>query len=177
MWIALFRAPVAAAVEPMPDRLATAGRQRAGAGQGGERGVASASPGVGERHDHLRCRDGANAAALGQPRRHLLHDGLQLSPVARQRPASRLDGTSQASNLAVPDGLFAAGLRCWAPPRHGYQDGIGQRRTSQIPLRVVPAQQQRTEPVDLGGGDHGELLTRTKQDPQRLAITIGAGRG
>ena len=177
MWIALFRARS----PPRLSRCRTVWPLLAGSGLVPDRAANAASfrqrPGVGERHDHLRRGDGADAAAFGQPGRHLFHDGLQLSPVGPQRPACRPDGTSQVSNFAVPGGLFAAGLWCWAAPRHGYQDGIGQRCTREIPLGVVPAQQQRTEPVELGGGDHGELLTGTKQDPQRLAITIGTGRG
>jgi hypothetical protein len=83
VWIALFRGPVAAAVEPMPNRLAAAGLQWTGSGQRGECGVASAPSRVGERHDGLSCGDRADAAALGQPGSDLVHDGLQLSPVGR----------------------------------------------------------------------------------------------
>jgi hypothetical protein len=55
-----------------------------------KRGVTSAPSGVGERHDDLSCRDRADAAALGQPGSHLIHDGLQLSPVGHQGPCSEL---------------------------------------------------------------------------------------
>jgi hypothetical protein len=45
---------------------------------------------------------------------------------------------SQASDVAVPHRLFAAGL-WWFPSSHqGEEDGIGERRTGQITVAVPP---------------------------------------
>jgi hypothetical protein len=156
----------------MPDCSAAAGRQWTGARQRGERGVASAPSGVGERHDGLSCGDRADAAALGQPGSHLVDDGLQLGPVGPQRVTPCPHGKSQASDLAVPHRLFAAGL-AWLPaPRHGQEHRIGERRPSQVTLAILPAQQKRTEPVGLRGGCHAELVTSGEQNPQRLTVTV-----
>jgi len=121
----------------------------------------------------LSCGDRADAAALGQPESDLVNDGLQLSPVGRQRLTPRPQGQSEASDLAVPHRLLAAGLWWFPSPRHGEEHGIGERRTSQITLGVFPAEQQRAEPVGLGGGDHGDLVAGAEQDPQRLTVAIG----
>jgi hypothetical protein len=45
----------------------------------------------------------------------------------------------QASDLAVPHSLFAAGLWWFPSPHHGHEHGIGERRTSQITLGVPAA--------------------------------------
>jgi hypothetical protein len=66
--------PVAAAVESVPNRLAAAGLQRAGARQRGEGR---------RRFGSLSCGNRADAAALGQPGSDLVNDDLQLSPVGR----------------------------------------------------------------------------------------------
>jgi hypothetical protein len=82
---------------------------------------------------------------------------------------------SQASDLAVPNRLLAAGLWWFPPPRHAGEHGIGERRTSHLTVGVPAAQQQRAEPVGLGGGDHGELVAGAERDPQRLAVAVGSG--
>ena len=128
---------------------------------------------MGERHDGLSGGDSADAAALGQSGSYLIHDGLQLGPVGRQRVSPRSYGEGQTSDLAVPHRLLAAGLRWFPAPHHGEEHRIGERGTSQITLAVAAAQQQRTEPVGLGGRGHGELVTGGEQDPQRLTVTIG----
>jgi len=77
----------------------------------------------------------------------------------------------------VPHRLLAAGLWWFPSPHHGQEHGIGERGTSQITFGVPTAQQQRTEPVGLGGGDHGEFVAGAEQDPQRLTVAIGTGYG
>lgn len=96
--------PVTAAVEPMPHRLAAAGLQWAGPRQRGERGVAAAAPGVGERHDRLGRGDRAETATAGQPGSDLVHDGLQLGPGwPRALDARRArQGPDAGSRRAVP---------------------------------------------------------------------------
>ena len=73
--------PVAAAVEPVPDGLAAAGRDRAGAGEGGERGLAAAPAGVGEAHDGLGRADRPDAVPAGQAGSDVIDDGQQLGAV------------------------------------------------------------------------------------------------
>ncbi len=73
--------PVAAAVEPVPDGLAAAGRDRADAAEGGERGFAAAPAGVGEAHDGLRGADRPDAEPAGQAGGDVVDDGQQLGMV------------------------------------------------------------------------------------------------
>lgn len=63
----------------------------------------------------------------------------------------RPHGESQTSDFAAPHRLLAAGLPRFPPPRHGGEHRIGERRTSQITLAVLSAQQQRTKPAGLRG--------------------------
>ena len=74
----------------------------------------------------------------------------------------------------MPHRLLAAGLWWFPSPHHSEEHGISERRTSQITLGVPAAQQQRAEPVGLGGGDHGEFVAGAEQDPQRFAVTVGS---
>src|ERR1700761_6764990 len=57
-----------AAVEPVPDGLSADGRDRAGAAQGGIRGLGAGSAGWGEADDGLGGADGPDAVAAGQVR-------------------------------------------------------------------------------------------------------------
>jgi hypothetical protein len=84
---------------------------------------------------------------------------------------------SQASDLAVPHRLFAGGLWWFTSPHRGEEHGIGERGTGQISLGVPAAQQQRADPVGLGGGDHGEFVAGAEQDPQRLTVAVGTRYG
>jgi hypothetical protein len=58
--------PVCAAVEPVPDGAAAAGREGAGAAEGGERGLAAAPARMGEADDGLRGADRPDAVAAGE---------------------------------------------------------------------------------------------------------------
>src|SRR5947199_8629396 len=73
--------PVAAAVEPVPDGAAAAGRDRAGAAEGGEGGLAAAAAGVGEAHDGLGSADRPDAKPAGERGGEILGDGQPLSAV------------------------------------------------------------------------------------------------
>ena len=81
-------------------------------------------------------------------------------------------GQGQASGLAVPHRLLPAGLAWFPPPRHGEEHRIGERRPGQITVAVLPAEQQRAEPVGLARGGHDDLLAGAEQDPQRLTVTV-----
>src|SRR5436190_16626943 len=72
---------VAAAVEAVAHGLSAAGRDGAGAGEGGERGVGAAAAGMGERHDGLGGGDGSDAGASGETGYEVVDDGLQLGAV------------------------------------------------------------------------------------------------
>ena len=82
--MARFRAPVPAAVEPVPGGHATAGRERAGAAEGGVRGLAAAPARVGEAHDGLGGADRPDAEAAGQAGSDVVDDGQQLGAVVLQ---------------------------------------------------------------------------------------------
>jgi hypothetical protein len=73
--------PVAAAVEPVPDGLAAAGWDRAGAAERGERGFAAAAAGVGEADDGPGGADRPDAMAAGQAGGDVLDDVQQLMTV------------------------------------------------------------------------------------------------
>jgi len=73
--------PVAAAVEPVPDGLAAAGRDRAGAAERGECGLAAAAARVGEAHDGLRGADRPDAEPAGEAGSDVLDNGQQLGAV------------------------------------------------------------------------------------------------
>ena len=105
-------------------------------------------------------------------RRRLVNPGAfsstmvcRLSPVGHQGPGVPPHGASQASDLAVPDGPLAAGP-CGVPaaaalPKHG----IGRRRTSDIPLGVLPAKWQRAKSVGLSG-PVAQAVRRRDQPPE-----------
>ena len=57
------------------------------------------------------------------------------------------------------------------------QAGLGERAAGEFAVGVVAAQQQRAQPVGLRGTGGGEFLTRTEQDPQRLAVAVRAWGG
>ena len=168
---------VSAAVESVPHGAAAAGRQRAGAGQGGERGVVAAAAGVGERHDGLGGADRADAAALDQPGNEVVDDGLQLGAVGLERAGGFAQGEGEAADLGVPDGLLAGGVARWPAPGQAGQAGLGERAAGELAVGVVPAQQQCPQPVGLRGAGGGEFLARAEQDPQRLAVAVRAGGG
>jgi hypothetical protein len=73
--------PVPTAVEPVTDGLAAAGRDGAGAAEGGERGLAAAAAGVGEAHDGLGGADRPDAVAAGETGGDVIDDGQQLGAV------------------------------------------------------------------------------------------------
>jgi len=79
---------VAAAVEAVAHGVSAAGRYRAGAGEGGERGVVAAAAGVGERHDGLGGGDGSDAGALGEAGCEVVDDGLRARLSLSARRAS-----------------------------------------------------------------------------------------
>ena len=79
--------PVAATVEPVPDGLAAAGRDGAGAAKGGEGSFAAAAAGVGEADDGLGSADRSDAIAAGQTGSDVVDDGLQLGAVVFELPA------------------------------------------------------------------------------------------
>ena len=101
---------IAAAVEAVAHGASAAGRYRAGAGQGRERGVVAAAAGVGERHDGLGGRDGSDPGASGEAGREVVHDGLQLGSVGFECLVGVVDGQGEAADFGVADGVFAAGV-------------------------------------------------------------------
>src|SRR3954449_6680661 len=92
----------------MPHGPAAAGRQRAGAAQGGERRVVAAAAGVGERRDGLGGADRADAATLDQSGGEVVDDGVQLGAVGLERAGGFAQGEGEAADLGVPYGLLAA---------------------------------------------------------------------
>jgi hypothetical protein len=102
---------VTAAVEPVAQGLAAAGRKWAGPGQGGERGLAADSAGVGEADDHLGGGDRADAVAGGQAGGQFVDDGVELGPVGGECVAGLAHGQGQAADLVVAHGVGAGGVR------------------------------------------------------------------
>jgi hypothetical protein len=111
--------PVAAAVQPVSHRPAAAGRQRAGPGQGGERRVVAAPPGVGVRDDGLGGADRADAELVDQSRREGGDQLGELLLVRGQRAGRLPDRHSQAARLAASDLLLLGVVR--AAPAAGDQ--------------------------------------------------------
>src|SRR3954469_16693200 len=109
VWIALFRAR-STAVEPVAGGAPTAGLERAGPTEGGERGLAAAAPGVGERHDDLGGADRTDPLVVGQPGREVTDDGGQESAVGLELAALLAQRDRESAQLAVADGLGAGGL-------------------------------------------------------------------
>jgi hypothetical protein len=93
---------VAAAVEPVPDGLAAAGRDRAGAAEGGERGLVAAAAGVGEADDGLRGADRPDAVAAGQAGGDVVDDGQQLAAVVLELAPGLGQRERQAGDLGLP---------------------------------------------------------------------------
>ena len=73
---------MAAAVEPVPDGLATAGWDWASAAEGGEGSFATAAAGAGEAHDGLTDADRPDAVPAGEAGNDVVDDGQQLGAVA-----------------------------------------------------------------------------------------------
>jgi hypothetical protein len=114
----------------------------AGAGQGGERGVVSASAGVGEADDDLGGGDWSDAAAAGQPGGEFVDDGLQLCPVGFQGVCAGVDGQGEAADLSVSDGVFAAGVTWWAAACQAGEGGLVEGVAGGLSVGVVAGQQQ-----------------------------------
>ena len=111
VWMALLRARSPPRLSRCRTVWPLLARQWAGVRQRGERGIVSAPSDMGERDDGLGGGDRADAAAIGQSGSHLVGDGLQLGPVVGQRVPPGPHGQGQASDLAVPHRLLAAGKR------------------------------------------------------------------
>jgi hypothetical protein len=146
-WMARLRAPVAAAVEAVPDGATAAGRDRAGAAEGGERGFAAAPAGVGEAHDGLCGANRPDAEPGGQPGGEVLHDGQQLGVVVFQLVPGLAQCERQAGDLGLPDRLLAAGIRGQLPPGQRREGRLAQRPAGGPAVGVAPGQQQGTQPA------------------------------
>ena len=165
--------PVAAAVEPVPDGLAAAGRERAGAAQRGEGGFAAAAAGVGEADDGLRGADWADAEAAGQAGGDVVDDGQQLGPVVLELAPGLAQRERQAADLGLADGLLAAGISGQFGPASAARAVLAQGSAGGPPVSVVAGQQQGPQPAGLRGAGLCHLLPGHQQDPQRLPVTVG----
>jgi hypothetical protein len=168
---------IAAAVEPVAYGSAAAGLQRAGAGQGGERGIVSAASGMGETHDRLGGGDRPEAPAVGQSRGEIVHDGLQLCPIGLERSTGVAHGQGETTDLSVAHGLLTAGVAGHSASGQAGENGLGECAAGEVAIVVVAVAQQSTEPIDLRGGGHGELVAGTEQDPQCFSVPVDPGNG
>jgi hypothetical protein len=128
---------VAAAVEAVAHGVSAAGWYRAGAGEGGERGVVAATAGVGERRDGLGGGDGSDAGALGETGCEVLDNGLQLDAVVFECASGVVDDQGEAADLGVADGLFAAGVAGEATAGQAGEGGVGECGTGELTVGVV----------------------------------------
>jgi hypothetical protein len=150
--------PVPAAAVAVPDGLAAAGLERAGAAQGGERGLAATPARVGEAHDGLRGADWPHAVAAGQAGSDVIGDGQQPGAVVLQLAPGLGERERQAAGPGLPDGLLAAGMtRDLAVGKRG-QGPAGQGGAGGAAVGIVPGQQQGTQPPGLRGAGPDELL-------------------
>ena len=95
--------PLLAGIGLVPPRAANAG-------------FAAAAAGVGEAHDGLRGVDRPDAKPAGEPGGDVADDGQQLGVVVFQQVPGLAERERQASDLCLPDGLFAAGASRRLPP-------------------------------------------------------------
>ncbi len=128
---------------------------------------------VGKADNDLGGGDRADPAPLCQPGRHVLDDGLQLSPVVLQRASAIAYGQRESADLTVSHRLLTSGAGAGPSVGQLGQLGVGQDASGQIAVGVVvAAEQQRAQPVGLRGGGDGQVVAGAEQDPQRLAVAI-----
>lgn len=104
---------------------------------------------MGEADDHLGGTDRSDTALVGQARRQIVHNGLQLRAVGLERASGLAQREVQSPDLSVAHGLLAAGLTGCSAPDHARQGGLGERAASGLALGVIAAEQQRPQSIGL----------------------------
>lgn len=144
---------------------AAAGFQRAGAGQGGERGVVSTPSGCEKLTMAWAALTGPMPGRSVRPGASSSNDGQQLPAVGPERAATVAQREGESPDLGVPHGLFAAGLARSSAPGQARQGGVGERAASGLMPGVVAAPQKRTQSIALSRGRGGELVASVHQNP------------
>jgi hypothetical protein len=136
---------VAAAVAPVPDGFAAAGRDGAGAAEGGECGFAAAPAGVGETDDGLGGADRADPVAAGGAGGEVSGDGQQLGVVVFELAAGLAQRECQAGDLGLADRVLAAGASGEFPPGERGQGRLAQGFAGGPAVGVAAGQQQSAQ--------------------------------
>ena len=136
-------------------------------------------PGWEKRHDGLGGADRADAAAVGQAGGEVVDDGLQLGAVglaARGAASRRARARRRISAWRTACSRLASRRQAGGGPGRPGAVSVSAPR-ARLAVGVVAGQQQGAEPVGLRGAGGGELLAGAEQDPQRLAVAVGARGG
>ena len=98
-----------------------------------------------------------------------------------ERSEGLAQGDGQAADLVVAHGLGAAGVAGQAAAGQVGQGVLGERAAGEFAVGAgvvaVAVAQQRAQPVGLRGTAHGQIVACAEQDPQRFAVSVGAGGG
>jgi hypothetical protein len=132
---------IAATVEPVPDGLTAAGRDRVGATEGGERGLVAAPARVGEAHDGLGGADGPDPVPAGQTGSDVINDGQQLGTILRQLTPDLAQREGETTNFGLPHDLIATGTSGGFALGQSGKHGLGQGAAGDLAVDVVPGQQ------------------------------------
>ncbi len=117
--------------------------------------------------------DTAPLGQLGTRSATIVFNGARLAVSAR---ADSRRAWAEPAALGVPDGLLAAGIS-GLPAGESCERRGGEAAASEVTIGVVPAGQERAQPVGPRGAGDGEVVAGTGQDPQRLAIAVDARDG
>jgi hypothetical protein len=142
-----FQEPVTGPVEPDPDPLARGGRDRGGAAQHGERGVAWAATRMGPGTQHHRGHDRPTPSRREQLRVPGPHQGGDGSGVLGDLGVQELDAATQGAQA----GCGGGGLRIPVDPQPEPPAGADQARRGQITQPTAEGYRERRPPARAAG--------------------------